>query len=235
MRPQVSQPAQSPARRTPAAGAERCRRRFLRIFPDGFRDADYVALERAYKVEAHRDWRLTLPRERMQALIGAGEHPEVAQLATRVEARVKHSMLFSFEKMALRDAIRTNEGARRFALGLHAFLYGERPLRERFEAWVEAVEGLPRRQTRVLTWPMVTVWGFLAAPREHFFFKPMVTRRAAELYGFDLPYRSRPNWETYAAVLALARQVRHDQRDLGPRDMIDAQSFLWVQGSDEYA
>jgi hypothetical protein len=28
--------------------------------------------------------------------------------------------------------------------------------------------------------------------------------------------------------------VRLDQRDLGPRDLIDAQSFLWVQGSEEY-
>ena len=234
MRPQLA-PDRSPARRPATSGAERCRRRFLRIFPGGFRDPDYIALERSYKVEAHRDWKLTLPRERMEALIDAGEHPEVAQLATRVEARVKHSMLFSFEKMALRDAVRTNEGARRFAIGLRDFLYGEGPSQRRFEAWVEAVEGLPRRQTRVLTWPMVTVWGFLAAPREHFFFKPMVTRRAAELYGFVLPYRSRPNWETYAAVLALAARVRRDQRDLGPRDMIDAQSFLWVQGSDEYA
>ena len=30
------------------------------------------------------------------------------------------------------------------------------------------------------------------------------------------------------------RQVRRDLRDLRPRDMIDIQSFLWVQGSDEY-
>jgi hypothetical protein len=28
--------------------------------------------------------------------------------------------------------------------------------------------------------------------------------------------------------------VRHDQADLRPRDMIDLQSFIWVQGSDEY-
>jgi hypothetical protein len=28
--------------------------------------------------------------------------------------------------------------------------------------------------------------------------------------------------------------VLADNRDLGPRDMIDAQSFMWVQGSDEY-
>jgi len=28
--------------------------------------------------------------------------------------------------------------------------------------------------------------------------------------------------------------VRRDLKDLRPRDMIDLQSFLWVQGSDEY-
>jgi hypothetical protein len=28
--------------------------------------------------------------------------------------------------------------------------------------------------------------------------------------------------------------VRNDISDLKPRDMIDLQSFLWVQGSDEY-
>lgn len=32
----------------------------------------------------------------------------------------------------------------------------------------------------------------------------------------------------------IAAQVRIDQRDLGPRDMVDVQSFLWVQGSAEY-
>jgi hypothetical protein len=28
--------------------------------------------------------------------------------------------------------------------------------------------------------------------------------------------------------------VRRDLRDLTPRDMIALQSFIWVQGSDEY-
>ena len=53
-------------------------------------------------------------------------------------------------------------------------------------------------------------------------------------YGFDLRYKSRPSWETYAGLLDFAEAVRRDQRDLGPRDMIDLQSFMWVQGSDEY-
>jgi hypothetical protein len=144
-------------------------------------------------------------------------------------------MLFSFEKMALRDALRTAAGAQTFAEGLFDFLFGTEPLEDRFEAWVSAVATLPRRQTRVLTWPMVTVWGFLAQPKTHFFVKPLVTRTAAERYGYPLDYRSRPNWTTYASVLALAARVKRDLADLRPRDMIDAQSFLWVQGSDEYS
>jgi hypothetical protein len=42
------------------------------------------------------------------------------------------------------------------------------------------------------------------------------------------------DWETYAELLRLARAVRKDLPDLHPHDMIDIQSFLWVQGSDEY-
>ena len=53
--------------------------------------------------------------------------------------------------------------------------------------------------------------------------------------GFDLLYASRPSWETYESLLAFAATVRRDLRDLRPRDMIDIQSFMWVQGSDEYA
>lgn len=37
-----------------------------------------------------------------------------------------------------------------------------------------------------------------------------------------------------SSLLALAAQVRQDNQDLRPRDQIDIQSFLWVQGSDEY-
>jgi hypothetical protein len=64
--------------------------------------------------------------------------------------------------------------------------------------------------------------------------KPKATRLAAQEYGYELEYKSRPNWETYAGLLNFAGVVRGDLRDLRPRDMIDIQSFLWVQGSDEY-
>ena len=213
-------------------GALKCRRKFLRFFRKGFYDPKYIDWERGYKWEAHERWEEILDRKTHHDLIADGSYAEVARRAVTIESRT--NLLFSFEKMALRDAVKSTAGARSFAEGLYDFLYGRGSLENRFEEWCSTVAGLPRRQTRVLTWPLLTVFGFLAQPETHFFLKPMVTRTAAREYGFEFRYRSRPNWETYSNLLEFAQVVSDDLSDLEPRDMIDIQSFLWVQGSDEY-
>lgn len=212
--------------------AATCRRKFLRFFPDGYLDETYVDWERSYKWRAHERWQDELSRREFRALLSAGRHDEIARRAVTIESRT--NLLFSFEKMALRDAVKMRGGARTFAEGLDAFLHGRGSHQSRFEAWVEAVAALPRRQTRVLTWPLVTVFGFIAKPDEEIFLKPQVTKIAAKKYGVEFDYRSRPNWQTYASLLAFAERVRKDTGDLAPRDMIDLQGFIWVQGSDEY-
>jgi hypothetical protein len=230
----VREASSGAARGEATAGARRCRRKFLRFFPGGFRDETYVAWEREYKWETHERWEEALSRGEFRRLLRRREFAEVAARAVRVEQRSRHSMIFSFEKMALRDAVKSEEGARLFAEGLYEFLHGAGGVERRFNHWVEAVAALPRRQTRVLTWPLVTVFGFIAQPETHVFLKPNVTRAAAREYGFDFRYKSRPSWETYSSLLEFAETVRRDLRDLRPRDMIDIQSFIWVQGSDEY-
>jgi len=47
-------------------------------------------------------------------------------------------------------------------------------------------------------------------------------------------YQSSPSWPVYRELLAAVRTARNGVATLRPRDMIDMQSFLWVQGSDEY-
>ena len=218
----------------PTEGAVRCRRKFLRFFPGGFHDQKYIDWERGYKWESHERWEETLGQAEFRRLLRAGEFAEIAARAVRVEQRSRYSMIFSFEKMALRDAVKSQEGARAFAEGLYAFLHGAGSLESRFERWCETVASLPRKQTRVLTWPLVTVFGFIAQPETHIFLKPNVSRTAAREYGFDFHYKSRPSWETYANFLEFAETIKRDTRDLRPQDMIDMQSFMWVQGSDEY-
>ena len=60
--------------------------------------------------------------------------------------------------MALRDAVKSPEGARLFVRGLYDFLHGRGQLEKQFERWCEVVGELSRRQTWVLTWAVVTVY-----------------------------------------------------------------------------
>jgi hypothetical protein len=215
-----------------AGGALRCRRKFLRFFPKGFQDPKYDAWERGYKWEAHEAWEEVLSEPVYRSLLRKRNFIEIAARAVRIESRT--NLLFSFEKMALRDAVKTRAGSRLFAVELFQFLYAKQKPAAAFQRWVEAVAKLPRKQTRVLTWPLVTVFGFIARPEKHIFLKPKVTRAAALEYEFDFEYFSRPSWETYSSLWEFARVVRGDLRDLQPRDQIDVQSFFWVLGSDEY-
>lgn len=210
----------------------KCRRKFLYYFPKGFTDRKYIDWERNFKYQAHLAFADLLSKEIYQSMLSDGRYADIANTAVRIETRT--NLLFSFEKMALRDAVKTNAGAKIFAEGLYNYIYGDGPLNERFVNFSNAVAALPRIQTRVFTWPVVTVFGFIGNPREHFFLKPRVTKLAAEKYAFTFDYHSRPDWETYRKVLDFAAQVKHDLKDLKPKDYIDLQSFIWVMGSSEY-
>lgn len=215
--------------------AARARRLFLSLFPGGFSDERYLSWERDYKVEAHEQWRRAIGgKAAFRRRLDEGQHADVARDAVRIESG--RALLFSFEKMALRDAVvRSEAGAVAFAEGLFDWLHGPGSQQARFERWVEVVQALPRRQTRVATWPVLTVFGSIALPRIHLFVKPETIKRAARAYGYELTYSSKPSWSTYGSVLDLADRVRRDLADLRPRDQIDIQSFLWILGSDEYA
>ena len=210
----------------------RCRKKFLYYFPKGFKDQKYIDWERNYKWEAHLSWVEQLNRKEYGQLLSKRKYDEIALRAARIET--KTNLLFSFEKMALRDAIRTPAGARDFSKGLYDYVYGSESMQSRFERFAETLASLPRRQTRVLTWPLQTVFGFLANPDRFIFLKPRVTRIGAEKYEFPFEYESSPNWKTYKSYLDFAEQVRIDTADLHPRDFIDLQSFIWVLGSEEY-
>lgn len=212
--------------------AKRCRAKFLHYFPDGFQDESYIAWEREHKERANIRWSEDLSRREFQRLLIAGQFDEIARRAIRIESRT--NLLFSFEKMALRDAIRSPAAVREFSQGLFDFLEGKASVRTRFNRWVEVVSKLPAKKSRVFTWPVATVFGFVARPGLHYFMKPTITQRAAKAYGVDILYTARPTWNSYQSVLFFCQNVMRDLRDLHPRDMIDIQSFLCVQGSDDY-
>ena len=215
-----------------AKARNKCIKKFLYYFKKGYRDQKYIDWERQYKLDAHFQFQQDLNKNDYEALLKEKKYEQIALTAVRIES--KTNLLFSFEKMALRDAIKPAEGAKAFSLGLFDYVYGKGSLKERFENFTEVVAALPRKQTRVLTWPLTTVFGFIANPDEHIFLKPKVTKIAAEKYRYDFNYKSRPNWDTYKNLLDFAEQVRKDTAAFKPKDYIDLQSFIWVMGSEEY-
>ena len=218
------------------AGALRAeQRRFREIFPRRFADPTYLEWERAYKVEAHRLWHELLSASEMDRLLAAGDHREIAARALAVYQRPKLNLLALYEWMGLREALVSRDGARAFAPALRELIYGDGPYLPRFEAFVDTLDGLPQRQTRIAKWPVATLYPFVALSASHLVVKPNLMKRAAAKLGADLRYRTRPNGETYAAVIAFARGVREGLAAWHPRDMIDVQGFLWVTNSDEYA
>ncbi|WP_048438087.1 hypothetical protein [Caenimonas sp. SL110] len=216
-------------------GAARSRRKFELYYPGGFLDETYQITERSFKERAHLQWNEQLGPVAFRKLLARGEFREIADTAVRIESH--SNLLFSFERMALRDAVKTAAGARLFATELYAFLWGRGSPHRRFDDWVQALSDLPRREARVVTWPLVTVFGFLARPDRHLFLKPRATRKAAHDYGFDFDYAAQPSWEVYRSLLTFAAILRRDldkRPGFKARDMIDVQSFIWVLGSPEY-
>ena len=165
------------------SGPERCWKWFSSFFPRGFRDAKYIDWERSYKLRAHEEWQEVLNQRAFRKMLKEGRHNDLAATAVKIESRT--NLLFSFEKMALRDAVRSSNGARIFAQGLYDVVHGRGRMSARFDRWCDAVRSLPRKQTRVLTHPVVTVFPFIADPVNHIFLKPNVTKDAAARYGIQ--------------------------------------------------
>jgi hypothetical protein len=210
----------------------KCIKKFLYYFPGGYSGKKFVAWEREYKFNAHIAWKEKLGKADFARLLQQRDYYEIAKRAITLES--KTNLLFSFEKMAIRDALKTDAAVESFATGLFDYIYGKGKMQTRFENYRNILSKLPVKQTRVLTWPLMTVFGFLADPVHHIYLKPTVTKKAAEKYRYDFFYKSQPNWQTYQSLLLFAELIRNDTLKWKPRDMIDLQSFIWVMGSDEY-
>ena len=91
----------------------KAKRKFLYYFPEGFEGEKYLSWERNYKWNAHEDWKKFLNRTDFKKLIAEKQFLEIAKRAIKIESGT--NLLFSFEKMALRDAVKTEESAQLFA------------------------------------------------------------------------------------------------------------------------
>jgi hypothetical protein len=208
---------------------EKLKQDFIKRFPGGFEDPDFVEKERKYKLEAHTLLEKTLDRATVKRLLDEGKYQEVC---ARARAVVQMTNLVDHrETSALNSSTRDVTNAEEYAKGLNELLYGDGEFRPRFEQFVSVLG----RQGGA-KWPIATYFPFIAYPGEHMFLKPEATKAVALSCGVELGYRPTPNWKTYEALQRLVALLQEKLADLHPRDLIDVQSFIWyVWRKVEYA
>lgn len=104
----------------------------------------------------------------------------------------------------------------------------EVPSEQRFTAMAVALEKLPAPGSPVASWPVATLFPYLARPDDHMFLKPSPTQEAAKRLAFELNYKSSVNWLTYKSLLAFSKWLLGQLKQYGAKDLIDVQSFIFV-------
>jgi hypothetical protein len=205
---------------------QRCRQNFLRHFPNGFQTEQY---KEQWNVlfNGHTLFDQVLSKDLFEELLFSKQFEEISKRALNVSARSK--LLLPFEQMALNHALTTKEGSEIIARALHHLLYRSRSKKEKFERFSSSLLILPRKHVRAVTWPLQTLFMFLANPEQELFIQPRLIQNAAEHYGFPLQYKPNPNWQGYQSMLSFAELVWKDLQDLHPRNMMDVFLFMKYQ------
>jgi len=192
-------------------------RRFLGIFPQGFRDAGYADQERDYK--------LTVAQR-----LNDGASLEACVSATDTECGAavgvfSTNMLSRFENARARECLKGATGPD-YLRGAAAFARGE------FASGLKTMSQALKPYGNA-SWPLMTFLPYLWRPQEIMFLKPEATLKFAQSVGdaFAQHYRAGADIETYQALERLADTTMQKIAELQPRDRIDVQSFIWVVGN----
>lgn len=195
------------------SGYPGARKRFLSFFPEGFKGADYLDHERAYKLDAKRKLDATVPLEQAAIELGFGEQALASFRAT--------NLLFSIEKAKLQELLRGSD-ADAFVQASAIFAAGD-------EQGFRELKSILKRHDQA-KWTVATYLPFLWRPDSHFFLKPTMLQRFAERVGhrFANDYSAELDLAVYQSLLDMAAEAKREIADLEPQDMIDIQSFMWT-------
>ena len=200
-------------------GFEGAIRKFRLIFDQGaFEDPYYVqGRERNFKLDA-RAVLNDLPPERAARETSR----ETAATAERAFAEIKFQLIAWQEVDRARTLLRSLDGPA-FVAAAARFCLEPGPLAL---GTLRAIAG----RHDAAAWTVVTYLPWLWRPDEHMFLKPNATCRFAERVGHPFQHAdlSGEPYTSYDMLRDLALAIRRETADLGCRDNIDAQGFVWV-------
>ena len=199
---------------------------FCRTYPRRFEDEKLIDMELDYKRSASTLYSRTLGGGKAEKLVQSGklstlaEHLDDISHATNIPSR--------FEIMAMHDGFKDLNAVANLTSALLAFV--KAPTATTFEELIDRFSRLPVPEggSRVLTWPNVTIFPFLADPTQFMVMKPGASKLIARRMDFELLYSSTPSWHCYEALLSLSKALLEHLKPLGAKDYVDVQSFMWV-------
>ncbi|MBI9090324.1 MAG: DUF3553 domain-containing protein [Desulfobacterium sp.] len=194
---------------------------FLKRFPKGFYEEEFIEKERESKVKAHDLSVELLNKDAFLTLLQEKNYSELSKRALKVINAT--NLIFPNEKMSLKEGLKTPSVQREFSEKLYDLLFDEDDeLQNRFEAFSTFLESIEAAK-----WTTASYFLFVHFPQTYMFVKPTVTRNVSKLCGFEINYQPKLNWLTYNSVLKFSSYLNTELLNLEPRDMIDVQSFMW--------
>jgi len=217
-------------KRTAKAGLwtrEQGMERFLHKYSNGFTDAWYRSSHRDARLAQCRLWQELLPGSTLRDLAAERPHIAAQHILKVLELRDKPLLHVKSELPRVRAALMRTEKMTPFLIALADVLDASRPTATLYAAYLATFAALESPAPKAaLTWPIVTVLPFIAHPDRHLFVKPTATRAAAAGLGFELKFKTAPNWVTYDRVLAFGDDLLAFIKPRMGEDMIDVQAFI---------
>jgi 5-methylcytosine-specific restriction enzyme B len=194
-----------------------------------FADQRYLDDERTYKLMAAERMRERLGQETLGALMAEGrlEEAKTAILQScqgtftiNAGLRQQNNLLNQWDLRPLLDA-----PADELAHRLYDLLYGGAPFAERFDPWVALLSA-----AKPGVWPAATYFLMLHDPAQHIYVKPTPFQQFLKDVAGDDTWQTRPDAVAYERLRQLGEGLLEALREIGARDMIDVQSFIWLSG-----
>lgn len=195
---------------------------FHKTYPDGFYDTNYLKLERSNQEKISNDFKKYFSKENLSEKRKSGEYKELIDMSKKLISATK--TIHSIEKTTFRKAVSIEENQGSFVNILYKTLYEIDSLEEKtFYDYKEFFNEISCNK-----WTLITYFLNMIAPDKYIFLKPKMSKKVAEVFGFDLNYNMVPNWETYNSLLINSGKLMEDLKDLKPRDYIDIENFMQI-------
>jgi hypothetical protein len=202
---------------------------FLETYPEGFADPAYLGSGSTKKERASRwraagaEWAELFGEGKGERLLADGEFKDLTRKALRVAAHVT-KIPGVIEQEVLEEALEPGDVATGFFEALFGYLSVPSPARARFEKLCAASNALGAPSDA--SWPLATLFPFLAVPTRQIVLVPRSTTGAASRLGCDLQYQAAPNWATYTRLRDFAGRLLEKLQPSGAIDFVDVESFL---------